>query len=113
MHILCIIVHISCASHISRLSNIAIQGENYHGFCHSSCDAGVRDPAIVFGNIKTFLETNKQEVLILIFEVQDNSLEQLYKAIDDSELDTMVYTERLDEWPTMQQESPRLFFFVI
>jgi hypothetical protein len=32
------------------------------GFCHTYCDAGVRDPQVVLGNIKTFVEVNRFEV---------------------------------------------------
>ena len=32
------------------------------GFCHTYCDAGVRDPARVLGNIKEFLDLNRNEV---------------------------------------------------
>lgn len=79
-------------------------GENYLGFCHTSCDAGVRSPSKVLGNIKTFLDVNRNEVLILEFEVRDNSLAELFAAIDDSGLDNYIYhTTSTDiEWPTMQ-----------
>ena len=80
------------------------KGENYLGFCHGSCDAGVRDPAQVLRNVKTFLDVNPNEVLILEFEVTDNSLEQLFNAIDDSGLDEYIYRPSSTdvEWPTMQ-----------
>ena len=39
-----------------------IKGDNYLGFCHTSCDAGNRDPAMVLDNIKTFLDINRNEV---------------------------------------------------
>lgn len=35
------------------------------GFCHTYCDAGVRDPGRVLGNIKEFLDVNRDEVSIL------------------------------------------------
>jgi hypothetical protein len=90
----------------------------YLGFCHTSCDAGVRDPTEVLSNIKTFLDVNRNEVLLLEFEILDNSLQQLYDAIDTSELDTYIYrretatsssntatttrTYGYYNWPTMQ-----------
>jgi len=79
-------------------------GENSLGFCHSSCDAGVRNPAEVLGNIKTFLDVNKNEVLILEFEINDDSLVELYSAIDVSGLAKYVYQSQSTtiEWPTMQ-----------
>eukprot|EP00578_Thalassiosira_sp_NH16_P002080 CAMPEP_0181133622 /NCGR_PEP_ID=MMETSP1071-20121207/31625_1 /TAXON_ID=35127 /ORGANISM="Thalassiosira sp., Strain NH16" /LENGTH=345 /DNA_ID=CAMNT_0023220031 /DNA_START=298 /DNA_END=1335 /DNA_ORIENTATION=- len=81
-------------------------GENYLGFCHVSCDAGVRDPTKVFANIKTFLEVNPNEVLIIEFEVRDSSLSQLHAAIDDSGLDDHIYRSTSDDsqsWPTLQE----------
>lgn len=38
------------------------------GFCHTYCDAGVRDPAIVLNHIKQFMETNANEVSSLCLE---------------------------------------------
>jgi len=38
------------------------QEEKTLGFCHTYCDAGVRDPSRVFGNIKKFLDVNRNEV---------------------------------------------------
>ena len=34
------------------------------GFCHTYCDAGVRDPQRVLGNIKKFLDVNRNEVSV-------------------------------------------------
>ena len=97
------------------------EGTNYLGFCHTSCDAGVRDPTEVLSNIKTFLDVNRNEVILLEFEIIDNSLQQLYDAVDMSELDTYIYrretssssntaatmttpttTHGYYNWPTMQ-----------
>lgn len=76
---------------------------NNLGFCHKSCDAGVRRPSEVMGNIKKFLEVNRNEVLIIEFEINDNSLEELYEAIDKSGIDKYVYRPAfVTEWPTMQ-----------
>lgn len=82
-------------------------GDNYLGFCHSSCDAGVRDPAKVFANIKTFLEINRNEVLIIEFEINDESLAELHRSIDESGLDDYIFrtadpSDTNVEWPTMQ-----------
>ncbi|KAL7536716.1 hypothetical protein ACHAXR_007357 [Thalassiosira sp. AJA248-18] len=78
-------------------------GDNYLGFCHTSCDAGVRDPSEVLRNIKTFLDINRNEILILEFEINDNSLVDLYRALDQSGLDEYVYrSSSTTEWPTMQ-----------
>lgn len=82
------------------------KGDNYLGFCHTSCDAGVRDPSEVLRNIKTFLDVNRNEVLILEFEINDNSLAELYYAIDESDLDQYVYRTSAAppfDWPTMQE----------
>ncbi|KAL3779304.1 hypothetical protein ACHAW5_006470 [Stephanodiscus triporus] len=82
------------------------KGESYLGFCHTTCLAGVRDPAKVLGNIKTFLDVNRNEVLMIEFEVIDGSLTQLHSAIDESGLDQYVYTRSegtaTGEWPTLQ-----------
>lgn len=78
--------------------------ENGLGFCHKSCDAGVRNPSKVMGNIKKFLDVNRNEVLIIEFQINDNSLEQLYKSIDESGIDKYIYRTEIEtnEWPTMQ-----------
>ena len=77
------------------------------GFCHHYCNAGVRVPSAVFANIQTFLEVNPNEVLIIEFEILDNSLADLYAAIDNSGLDQFVYRASTaptpDTWPTLQQ----------
>lgn len=82
--------------------------QTYLGFCHASCAAGVRTPSTVFSNIKTFLNTNPNEVIIVEFEVGDGTLEMLHQAIDDSELDEYILRDlgnngTVTEWPTFQQ----------
>ena len=42
-------------------------GNSNLGFCHSVCGAGVRDPKEVLTNIKSFVETNPNEVRDLLF----------------------------------------------
>ncbi|KAL3809381.1 hypothetical protein ACHAXA_007457 [Cyclostephanos tholiformis] len=63
----------------------------------------------VLGNIKTFLEVNSNEVLMIEFEVIDGSLDKLHSAIDESGLDQLVYRRASSgnateyyEWPTLQ-----------
>ena len=78
------------------------------GFCHTKCGAGVRKPERVLSNIKTFLDLNPNEVLILEFEVGEGTSELLYRAIDDSGLDKYIYIDEgndgiVSEWPTFQQ----------
>lgn len=77
-------------------------GSNYLGFCHATCSAGMRSPSEVLGNIKTFLKTNRNEVLILEFEVINNSLDKLYAALGESGLDEYIYIVNSSVWPTMQ-----------
>ena len=56
-------------------------------------------------NIKTFLDVNKNEVLLIDFEINDGSLADLHAAIDESGLDEYVYRSSSTnvQWPTMQQ----------
>ena len=82
--------------------------EQYVGFCHGTCAAGSRSPAIVLKNIKTFLDVNPKEVLILEFEVGEGTLELLYQAINDSGLEKYVLRGLKNDgtvtsWPTFQQ----------
>mmetsp|Transcript_12021 Transcript_12021/g.24257 ORF Transcript_12021/g.24257 Transcript_12021/m.24257 type:complete len:366 (+) Transcript_12021:114-1211(+) len=82
--------------------------EQYLGFCHGTCGAGSRKPETVLNNIKTFLDVNPNEVLILEFEVGEGTLELLYEAINDSGLEKYVLRDEENDgtvttWPTLQQ----------
>jgi hypothetical protein len=82
--------------------------EKYLGFCHGTCAAGVRKPETVLNNIRTFLETNPNEVLILEFEVGEGTLDLLHQAIDDSGLAKYILRDvendgTVTNWPTFQQ----------
>jgi hypothetical protein len=84
------------------------QVEKYLGFCHGTCATGVRKPATVLNNIKTFLDVNPKEVLILEFEVGEGTLELLHQAIDDSDLAEYILRDvenngTVTNWPTFQQ----------
>jgi len=87
------------------------------GFCHGRCDAGVRDPDKLLGNIKNFLDVNPNEVILLEFEIRDNSLEDLFFAIDRAELVEYIFrpASKIDvNWPTLQQlinDDERLLIF--
>lgn len=93
------------------------KGDRYLGFCHSTCDAGVRDPAKVLDNIRKFLDFNRNEVLMIEFEINDNSLVDLFNAIDASGLDKYVYRSAIplvNSWPTMRtliEDNTRLILF--
>lgn len=97
----------SIGEYVQEIFNGEDNGEAYLGFCHKSCDAGVRNPAQLLSNINSFLEVNENEVLILEFEINDDSLTNLFGAIEDSGLGKYVHvpsTFNSDnyEWPTMQ-----------
>jgi len=78
-------------------------GVNGLGFCHKSCDAGVRTPSKLWGNIKKFLEVHRNEVVMIEFEINDDSLAQLFTSINESGVDKYVYrSTSVTEWPTMQ-----------
>lgn len=87
------------------------------GFCHGTCDVGVRDPHKLLGSVKSFLDVNPNEVLMLEFEIKDNSLEDLFLAIDRAELIEYIYRpeSKIDiKWPTLQQlidDNTRLLIF--
>lgn len=82
--------------------------EEFLGFCHGTCGAGVRKPAKVLSNIKTFLDVNPNEVLILEFEVGEGTLALLHQAINDAGLDKYALRDlendgSVTNWPTFQQ----------
>mmetsp|Transcript_29618 Transcript_29618/g.59259 ORF Transcript_29618/g.59259 Transcript_29618/m.59259 type:complete len:370 (-) Transcript_29618:135-1244(-) len=89
------------------------------GFCHTYCNAGIRSPEKVFANIHRFLESNPNEVIIIDFEINDNSLPRLYTEIDSSPLVPHIYNPTTyptinSTWPTLQQlidSNTRLLLF--
>eukprot|EP00578_Thalassiosira_sp_NH16_P004205 CAMPEP_0181141338 /NCGR_PEP_ID=MMETSP1071-20121207/35770_1 /TAXON_ID=35127 /ORGANISM="Thalassiosira sp., Strain NH16" /LENGTH=462 /DNA_ID=CAMNT_0023228321 /DNA_START=45 /DNA_END=1431 /DNA_ORIENTATION=- len=93
-------------------------GSSNLGFCHTACGAGVRDPKDVMTNLKTFLETNPREVLIIKFDMGEGSSADLRTALQYSGLLEYVYHPQdeyyIEEWPTLKQlidNNTRLILF--
>mmetsp|Transcript_43656 Transcript_43656/g.76707 ORF Transcript_43656/g.76707 Transcript_43656/m.76707 type:complete len:408 (+) Transcript_43656:278-1501(+) len=93
-------------------------GDSNLGFCDRSCGLGVRDPKDVLTNLKTFIETNTQEILIIEFSMNDGSSSDLRTALQYSGLLDHVYHPQdeyyIEEWPTMQQlidDNTRILLF--
>lgn len=86
------------------------------GFCHSACGTGVRDPKAVIENIKTFLDVNRREVLIVEIDMTGDSEDDLRTALRASGLLDYVYipdSEYVD-WPKMGKlvdKNKRLLLF--
>eukprot|EP00804_Cyclotella_cryptica_P014977 CCRYP_000581-RD/>CCRYP_000581-RD protein AED:0.11 eAED:0.11 QI:1527/0.5/0.66/1/0/0/3/0/331 len=86
------------------------------GFCNSYCGKGVRDPKEVLTTIKSFLDSNRREVMIIYFSVEEDSLNDLRIALQHSGLEKFVYrpNEKYVDWPTMQsliESDTRLLLF--
>ncbi|KAL7538862.1 hypothetical protein ACHAXR_009467 [Thalassiosira sp. AJA248-18] len=93
-------------------------GDSNLGFCHTACGAGVRDPKDVLTNLKTFIESNPNEVLILQFEMNEGSSTDLRTALQYSGLLEYVYHPQdeyyIETWPTLQQlidDNTRILLF--
>jgi len=86
------------------------------GFCNTACGTGVRDPKAVINNIKTFLDLNRREVLIVDIDMADDSEDDLRTALRASGLLDYVYipdSEYVD-WPKMEKlvdKDKRLILF--
>mmetsp|Transcript_28430 Transcript_28430/g.60218 ORF Transcript_28430/g.60218 Transcript_28430/m.60218 type:complete len:455 (+) Transcript_28430:161-1525(+) len=82
-------------------------GNSNLGFCHQACGLGVRDPKDVLTNLKTFVETNTREILIIELDMGEGSSADLRKALRKSGLLDYAYRPQdqyfIDEWPTMKQ----------
>eukprot|EP00984_Skeletonema_dohrnii_P032935 scaffold28099_cov106-Skeletonema_dohrnii-CCMP3373.AAC.3 len=86
------------------------------GFCHSACGTGVRDPKAVIENIKTFLDVNRREVLIVEIDMTDDSEDDLRTALRASGLLDHVYIpdSKYVDWPKMGKlvdKNKRLLLF--
>ena len=82
-----------------------LEGSNM-GFCHKACGLGVRDPKDVLTNLRTFIETNPREVLILQIDMTGDSGTDFRTALRASGLLDYVYQPDGDyfvrTWPTLQ-----------
>ncbi|KAL3758036.1 hypothetical protein ACHAWU_004427 [Discostella pseudostelligera] len=81
-------------------------GESNVGFCHTACGAGVRDPKDVLTSLRTFIEENPREVLIIELDMNDGSSTDLRAALQYSGLLEYVYypqqeTNIIEDWPTL------------
>ncbi len=90
--------------------------ESNLGFCNVACGAGVRDPKAVIENLKTFLDVNRRELLIVDIEMNNDSEDDLRTALRASGLLDYVYIpdSRYFEWPTMGKlidKNKRLILF--
>ncbi|KAL3776592.1 hypothetical protein ACHAWO_007250 [Cyclotella atomus] len=86
------------------------------GFCNSYCGKGVRDPKEVLTSIKSFLDKNVREVLMVQLSVEGDSLDDFKVALGHSGLEKYIYqpTEKYVDWPTMGsliQNDTRLLLF--
>jgi hypothetical protein len=74
------------------------------GFCNTYCGKGVRDPKEVLTSIKSFLDKNSREVLVVHLNVEGESLNDFKVALEHSGLEQYIYhpAEKYVEWPTMQ-----------
>lgn len=86
------------------------------GFCHSACGTGVRDPKAVINNIKTFLDLNRREVLIVEIDMTGDSEDDLRTALRASGLLDYVYVPDSEyvDWPKMGKlvdKNKRLILF--
>ena len=82
-----------------------LEGSNL-GFCHQPCGMGVRDPKDVLTNLRTFVETNVREVLILEVDMTGDSGADFRTALRASGLLDYVYAPDeeyyIRTWPTLQ-----------
>jgi len=93
---------------------------------HGSCRWGSRDPLEVFTNIRTFLEENPREILLMpaeIVEADDGnneggllkpSLDQISEVMAEASITKYMYWHNLTTtWPTLEElidKDQRLFF---
>jgi hypothetical protein len=79
-------------------------------FCHGFCGIGSRDPSEVLGNINAFLDDNPNEVVIIVFEVNDAAdrvvdLDVFYElgiaSVDGLEAKIYQHPVPSEPWPTL------------
>ena len=92
--------------------------------CHGECFflgfifLGYRDPLTTFTNIKSFLDDNPREVIVIDLQVNDGTLDALYYDVLDTipGFTGMMYQHprRRDPWPTLGElieSNQRILFF--
>lgn len=72
--------------------------------CHSFCFSGTRDPGDVFSNVENFLNTYKNDVIILEFQMTAKNIFQLWEDTSDS-FRNLVYKHpsKSAPWPTLNE----------
>lgn len=68
--------------------------------CHVFCPFGASDLTEVLGEVRQFLETNPNEILVFVNE-DYVAPRDFASAVEESGLIEHVYTEPLDHWPTL------------
>jgi hypothetical protein len=80
-------------------------------FCHDSCDFnGQRDPSVVFPAIKSFLDENPTDIILMTFQINSEAdqavnLNVVATFLDSAGLTDMLYVydpETDPEWPTLR-----------
>ena len=100
---------------LERDSDLGLENSNL-GFCNAACAAGVRDPGAVIMNLKKFLDTNRREVLIVDIDMNDDSEDDLRRALRASGLLDYVWIPGSEyvSWPKMRKlvdSNKRLILF--
>lgn len=70
--------------------------------CHVSCRGGASDLVEVLDEVRQFLETHPNEVLVFVNEDYVAPRDFAF-AVEESGLIEHVYTEPLDHWPTLAE----------
>jgi len=79
-------------------------GDSGTQLCHELCITGTRDPRIVFDAIVSFLNSNPHDIIILEFQITDDSLWGMWESTTSDFQDlTYTHTSSLDPWPTINE----------
>jgi hypothetical protein len=83
--------------------------------CHGECLFGTRNPGQVFVNMVSFLKANPNEVLVLEFQIEDDTLFSLWESAS-AEFKAFLYAHpnRNTAWPTLGELidlEQRIIFF--
>ena len=79
-------------------------GDSGTQLCHELCITGTRDPRIVFDAIVSFLTSNPHDIIILEFQITDDSLWGMWESTTSDFQDlTYTHTSSLDPWPTINE----------
>ncbi|MGB3715069.1 MAG: hypothetical protein WA996_11630 [Candidatus Promineifilaceae bacterium] len=85
------------------LNVIELSQEDGTYLCHMMCGLGGTDLTETLDEMRQFLDTHPNEVIIIVFEDLVSS-DDTEKAFEESGLDTLVYTYQPgDAWPTLRE----------